>query len=193
MVKIKSICRNLLDYSRQTSTEIQKVFRNTNPKLHLFQKQREYIRAYNAIKLDKLFSKPFLYSLSEPTDCIKSLAKNHKSLTDFASGGFDGQLLIYNLTDRKPLFNIKTNHDMIKDICYSENGEDILSCGDDDMIYVYNKKNLFSQREKIVYSNSVVDNNVNNFPKKYTPFLTFDNKGFLESIDHSYNFKHWIR
>ena len=50
MVKIKSICRNLLDYSRQTSTEIQKVFRNTNPKLHLFQKHREYIRAYNAIK-----------------------------------------------------------------------------------------------------------------------------------------------
>ena len=191
MVKIKSICRNLQDYSRQTSTEIQKVFRNTNPKLHPFQKPREYIRAYNAIKLDKLFSKPFLFSLSEPTDCVKSLAKNHKSLTDFASGGFDGQLLIYSLTDRKPLFNIKTNHDMIKEVCYSENGEDVLTCGDDEMIYVYNKKNLFFQRDKfdVENSTSVVDNNVNNFPKKYSPFLTFDNKGFLESIDHSYNEK----
>jgi WD repeat and SOF domain-containing protein 1 len=38
---------------------------------------------------------------------------------------------------------------------------------------------LFAQREKLN-----VDSD--NIPKKYTPFLTFDNKGFLESIDHSY-------
>ena len=191
MVKIKTICRNSSDYSRQTSTEIQKIYRNTNPKLHSFQKAREYIRAFNAIKLDKLFSKPFLFSLSEPTDCVKSLAKNNFSLTDFASGTFDGQLLIYNLTNRKPIFNIKTQHDMIKEICYSENGENILTCGDDGMINVFNKKNLFVQRDKF-YSkneNSVLDNSINNFPKKYEPILVYDNKGFLESIDHSYKDK----
>ena len=104
MVKIKTLCRNSSDYSHQTSTEIQKIYRNTNPKLHSFQNSREYIRAFNAIKLDKLFSKPFLFSLSEPTDCVKSLAKNNFSLTDFAAGQFDGQLLIYDLTNRKPIF-----------------------------------------------------------------------------------------
>jgi len=193
MVKIKTICRNSSDYSRQTSTEIQKIYRNTNPKLHSFQKAREYIRAFNAIKLDKLFSKPFLFSLSEPTDCVKSLAKNNFSLTDFASGGFDGQLLIYNLNNRKPIFNIKTQHEMIKEICYSENGENILSVGDDGFINVYNKKNLFVQRDKFYSenSNSVLENSINNFPKKYSPILVYDNKGFLESIDHNYKEKNF--
>ena len=71
MVKIKAICRDSNDYQRKTNTEIQKVFRNTNPKLHPFQKAREYVRALNAVKLDKVFSKPFLFSLNQPTDCIK--------------------------------------------------------------------------------------------------------------------------
>ena len=113
MVKIKAICRDSNDYTRKTKTEIEKVYRNTNPKLHPFQRAREFVRALNAAKLDKIFSKPFLYSLNEPTDCVKSLAKNKNSLTDFASGGFDGQIIIWNLTDRKPLFNIKSTHNMI--------------------------------------------------------------------------------
>ena len=71
MVKIKAICRDSNDYKRKTNTEIEKIYRNTNPKLHPFQKAREYIRALNSVKLDKIFSKPFLFSLSQPTDCIK--------------------------------------------------------------------------------------------------------------------------
>ena len=47
MVKIKAICRDSNDYKRRTNTEIEKVYRNTNPKLHPFQKAREYIRVLN--------------------------------------------------------------------------------------------------------------------------------------------------
>ena len=61
MVKIKTICRDSNDYQRKTNTEIVKVYRNTNPKLHTIQKAREYIRALNAVKLDKVFSKPFCF------------------------------------------------------------------------------------------------------------------------------------
>ena len=200
MVKIKAICRDSNDYTRKTKTEIEKVYRNTNPKLHPFQRAREFVRALNAAKLDKIFSKPFLYSLNEPTDCVKSLAKNKNSLTDFASGGFDGQIIIWNLTDRKPLFNIKSTHNMIKGLCYSNTGEDILSCGDDNMINIYNKTNLFSQKENYMLLYNTGKNNIINsllndnyslekFPQEYKPISTYDAKGFLESIDHSYNEK----
>ena len=72
---------------------------------------------------------------------------------------------------------------MIKEICYSENGENILTIGDDGMINVFNKKNLFVQRENF-YKNSI-----DNFLKKYLPILVYDNKGFLESIVHNFKEK----
>jgi len=191
MVKIKAICRNSNDYQRKTNTEIQKVFRNTNPKLHPFQKAREYVRALNAVKLDKVFSKPFLFSLNQPTDCIKVMAKNHKSLGEFASGGFDGQLIIWDLPTRKPIFNIKTPHNMIKGLTYSNNAEDIITCGDDNMIHFYNKANLFAQKNafQTLHSTSILENAPDTFPREYRSITSYDADGFLESIDHSFNEK----
>ena len=191
MVKIKAICRDSNDYQRKTNTEIEKVYRNTNPKLHPFQKAREYIRALNAVKLDKVFSKPFLFSLNQPTDCIKVMAKNHKSLGEFASGGFDGQVIIWDLPTRRPIFNIKTPHNMIKGLTYSNNGEDIISCGDDNMIYFYNKVNLFSQKTafQTLHSTSILENSPDVFPREYRSITSYDANGFIESIDHSFNEK----
>ena len=191
MVKIKAICRDSNDYQRKTNTEIEKVYRNINPKLHPFQKAREYIRALNAVKLDKVFSKPFLFSLNQPTDCIKVMAKNHKSLGEFASGGFDGQVIIWDLPTRRPIFNIKTPHNMIKGLTYSNNGEDIISCGDDNMIYFYNKVNLFSQKTafQTLHSTSILENSPDVFPREYRSITSYDANGFIESIDHSFNEK----
>ena len=64
MVKVKAICRNEKEYVKQTNNDIQKVIRNpTDPNLHPFQKAREYKRALNAAKLEKVFAKPFLQAL----------------------------------------------------------------------------------------------------------------------------------
>ena len=191
MVKIKTICRDSNDYQRKTNTEIVKVYRNTNPKLHPFQKAREYIRALNAVKLDKVFSKPFLFSLNQPTDCIRVMSKNHRNLGEFASGGFDGQLIIWDLPSRKPIFNIKTSHNMIKGLTYSNNGEDIITCGDDNIINFYNKVNLFSQKNafQTLHSTSILENSPDAFPREYRTITSYDANGFLESIDHSYNEK----
>ena len=191
MVKIKAICRDSNDYKRKSNTEIEKVYRNTNPKLHPFQKAREYIRALNAVKLDKVFAKPFLFSLNQPTDCIKVMAKNHKSLGEFASGGFDGQLIIWDLPSRKPIFNIKTSHNMIKGLSYSNDSEDIITCGDDNMINFYNKVNLYSQKSafQTLHSTSILENSPDTFPREYRPITSYDADSFLESIDHSFNEK----
>ena len=191
MVKLKAICRDSNDYKRRTNTEIEKVYRNTNPKLHLFQKAREYIRALNSVKLDKLFSKPFLFSLSQPTDCIKVMCKNSKNLGEFASGGFDGQLIIWNLPRRKPIFNIKTSHNMIKGLCYSNNAEDILTCGDDNVINFFNKANLYAQQEafRTLHSTSILENTPDAFPREYRPITSYNVDGFLENVDHSFNEK----
>lgn len=191
MVKIKTICRDTHDYQRKTNTEIEKVYRNTNPRLHPFQKAREYIRALNAVKLDKVFSKPFLFSLNQHTDCIKCMAKNRNSLTDFASGGFDGQIILWNLNDRAPLFNIKSSHNFIKGICYSPTGGEVLACGDDNGISIFIKATLYSQKDNFnsIKKSSILDNPIDFIARDYQPIASYIADGFLENIDHSYTDK----
>jgi WD repeat and SOF domain-containing protein 1 len=175
MVKVKAICRDENDYKRKTNTEIEKVYRNTNPNLHPLNKAREYVRALNAVKLEKVFAKPFLFSLNEHTDGIKCLAKNRTNLSEIISGSFDGQVILWNIPEKKPLFNINTSHNFVKGLCYSNTGEDFLSCGDDNAINLWNKRDLYVQKGK------KGDN------ENYKPKNVYTIDGFIDSIDHCYS------
>lgn len=192
MVKIKAICRDKNDYMRTTNTEIEKVFRNNNPTLHPFNKPREYIRALNAVKLEKVFAKPFICSLNNHTDGIKSMAKNNKNLGEIVSGGFDGQIILWDLPKHQPLFNINSGHNSVKGVCFSNTGDEFISCGDDQTINIWNKHNLYSQKEK--QKNNITMTNFNldlENPMYYTykPSAINQIDGFIDSIDHSYNEK----
>ena len=59
-MKVKVLSRNPDDYQRETKFDIHKVPRNYAPQLHPFQPQREYVRALNATKLERVFAKPFI-------------------------------------------------------------------------------------------------------------------------------------
>ena len=80
---------------------------------------------------------------------------------------------------------------MIKGLTYSNNSEDIITCGDDNMINFYNKVNLFSQKKafQTLHSTSILENTPDVFPREYRAITSYDANGFLESIDHSYNEK----
>ena len=80
---------------------------------------------------------------------------------------------------------------MIKGLTYSNNSEDIITCGDDNMINFYNKVNLFSQKKafQTLHSTSILENTPDTFPREYRTITSYDASGFLESIDHSYNEK----
>lgn len=105
MVKIKTICRNEKTYEKQTNNSLQKVFRNpTDTNLHPFQKAREYKRALNAAKLEKVFAKPFLAALNTHSDGVYHLAKNRYNLRDMISASADGEIIFWNLPERKPMF-----------------------------------------------------------------------------------------
>jgi DDB1- and CUL4-associated factor 13 len=186
MVKFKAICRDQNDYKRRTNTEIEKVYRNPNPNLHPFQKAKEYMRALNAVKLERVFAKPFLFSLDDHTDGVKCMAKNFKNLSEMASGSFDGQVILWNISQKKPIFNINSSHNFVKGVCFSNTGDEFFTCGDDNSINLWNKANLYAQRERM--SNS--QNNVvmeYNGAQSFKPTSVYQIDSFLESIDHSYN------
>ena len=91
-MKIKMLSRNKEECTRERASDLQRVFRNPDPALHPFERAREYTRALNAAKLDKVFAKPFVSAMDGHSDGVFCMAKNPKVLNTLASGACDGEL-----------------------------------------------------------------------------------------------------
>ena len=76
MVKVKMLRRDPADHLRETKHDIHKVSRNFDPELHPFDVNREYVRAMNAVKLERVFAKPFLGALDGHGDSVTSMASH---------------------------------------------------------------------------------------------------------------------
>ncbi|KAM7292824.1 DDB1- and CUL4-associated factor 13 [Ixodes scapularis] len=130
-MRVKVLCRNPDDYLRETKHDIHKVQRNYDPSLHPFEVCREYTRAMNAVKLDKIFAKPFLGSLDGHRDGVQVLQKHPKSLSHLISGACDGEVKIWNLAERKCVRTIQAHRGMIRGITFPADGDRFLTVGDD--------------------------------------------------------------
>ena len=72
--------------------------KNNDPVLHPFERAREYVRAVNAAKLDRLFAKPFVASLAGHVDGVYCMNKHPTDLKTLVSGSGDGELRVWNLS-----------------------------------------------------------------------------------------------
>lgn len=78
------------------------VQRNFDPAVHPFEVAREYTRALNSVKLERLLAKPFMYSLDGHKDGIQCMAKHPSSLSLMFSGSYDGEVRILNRSTKFP-------------------------------------------------------------------------------------------
>ncbi|XP_050312511.1 DDB1- and CUL4-associated factor 13 [Anthonomus grandis grandis] len=133
-MKVKVISRSADHFMRETKNDVHKVFRNFDPSLHPFEAAREYTRALNAVKLEKVFAKPFLGSLDGHRDSISCIAKHPKRLSTIISGAFDGEVRIWNLPQRECLREFVAHNGIVRGIVYTPKGENFITVGDDKTI-----------------------------------------------------------
>ena len=62
-MKVKVISRDRDHAVRQSKHDLPKMQKNSAPELHPFAAQREYKRAVNAVKMERIFAKPFICAL----------------------------------------------------------------------------------------------------------------------------------
>ncbi|KAM4685312.1 DDB1- and CUL4-associated factor 13 isoform 2-T2 [Amazona ochrocephala] len=130
-MRVKVLSRNPDDYVRETKLDLQRVPRNYDPALHPFEVPREYIRALNATKLERVFAKPFLGSLDGHRDGVNCMAKHPKSLSTVLSGACDGEVKIWNLTKRQCIRTIQAHEGFVRGICARFCGTSFFTVGDD--------------------------------------------------------------
>ncbi|XP_076297533.1 DDB1- and CUL4-associated factor 13 [Lasioglossum baleicum] len=150
-MKVKVLSRNPDDYLRETSRDICKVPRNYDPALHPFEAAREYTRAANAVKLDRVFAKPFIGSLEGHRDGISKLCKHPSELSTLVSGAFDGEVKVWNITQKTCERTFLAHDGIIRGIVYSINASHIITVGDDKTIKLWKtEKPLFGAEEEPV-------------------------------------------
>uniref|UniRef100_A0A0W0FW67 Putative snoRNA binding protein n=1 Tax=Moniliophthora roreri TaxID=221103 RepID=A0A0W0FW67_MONRR len=106
--------------------------------MHPFARARERTRALNAAKLDRMFAKPFIDALEGHIDAVEVLAKQPDSLTNVASGSWDGGIIVHHLSQRTQLLHLPQAHKgKVSGLCFAENSR-LLSCGVDRTVKIWN-------------------------------------------------------
>ncbi|WFD00594.1 Protein sof1 [Malassezia yamatoensis] len=109
-MKIKALTRSLDDHAPARLGDATPVQRNLDPNMHPFEKPREYTRALNAAKLDRLFAKPFVAALEGHVDGIYSMCRDPKRLDRMASGSGDGEIRLWDLNHQRCLYTFHRAH-----------------------------------------------------------------------------------
>ncbi|KAK0091426.1 hypothetical protein PV326_003254, partial [Microctonus aethiopoides] len=117
--------------------------RNYDPVLHPFEAAREYTRALNAVKLDRVFAKPFIGCLEGHKDGVSSVCKHPERLSIFLSGAFDDDKTIKtwkinestnyddnNEDDKDEPINTIISRNVITGITHHRNKPQFATCGE---------------------------------------------------------------
>eukprot|EP00928_Gymnodinium_smaydae_P070267 TRINITY_DN54149_c0_g1_i1.p1 TRINITY_DN54149_c0_g1~~TRINITY_DN54149_c0_g1_i1.p1 ORF type:complete len:446 (+),score=91.10 TRINITY_DN54149_c0_g1_i1:277-1614(+) len=130
-MKIKVLQRDEREHT-SASGEAPKFFRNPDPLLHPFERAREYQRALKAVKMQKIFAKPFVRALDGHTDSIKCMAVARKAGAALVSGSCSGELRVWNLQHLTAGTVVDNAHQgFVRDVVVSPGSDRLLSCGDD--------------------------------------------------------------
>jgi len=155
-MKVKVLKRNPEDFVRETKHDIHKVHRNYSQAEHPFEAEREYQRALNSVKLDRVFAKPFLGSLDGHRDGITCVSKHPGTISSIASAAADGEIRLWELSNRKCCGTWQGHDGVVRGLCYTPNGQRILSCADDKTIKTWDAENVSATPlETVVCKNMV--------------------------------------
>jgi WD repeat and SOF domain-containing protein 1 len=155
--------------TRASTLDIHRLPKNPDPILHPFEREREYTRALNAVKLNRIFAKPFIASLEGHRDGVYCMAKNKRMLTQIVSGSGDGEVRVWDLATKKTSWRTQAHKGIVRGVCFNPSESQVVSCandktikiwsvGRDEPVAVFKGKHFYSgvdhHREKPVFATS---------------------------------------
>lgn len=159
-MKVKMLTRNPDEYLRETKRDIHKIPRNFDPSLHPFVAPREYTKALNAVKLEKIFAKPFIGNLEGHKDAISCICKHPSQLSTLLSGAYDGEVRMWNLAQGICTRTLLAHDGIIRAITYVPNGNHFITIGDDKTIKTWDAVSAKEEEEPLntIISKTVLTN-----------------------------------
>ncbi|KAI1179740.1 WD40-repeat-containing domain protein [Nemania sp. FL0916] len=123
--------------------------RNLDPAMHQFERAREYTRALNATKLERMFAQPFVCQLGNGhVDGVYSFTKDPNDLSRFASGSGDGVIKCWNLGSREEVWKTTAAENILKSMAFTKD-QKLLTASSDSTIKLFDPYNTPSQAPPI--------------------------------------------
>lgn len=134
-IQVQMISRSTKDVVGSRAGDTMRYKKNTNPAAHPMKEQREFSRAVRAVKLDKILAKPFVLSMDQHHDAASALAMHPRALTTMVSGACDGEIIVWDVAEGKPLWTIDHAHNgLVSGIVVNAEGDAFFSCSVDSVI-----------------------------------------------------------
>lgn len=147
-MKIKALSRSVASHQAPGS-DVAKQPRNLDSALHPFERAREYQRAINAVKLERMHAAPFVAQLGRGhVDGVYSIAKDPNSLQRFASGSGDGVVKVWDLTDRDEVWHTSAHENIVKGLEWTRD-QKLLTCAADRTVKLFDPYNTQSEAAPI--------------------------------------------
>ncbi|KAK3707063.1 Protein sof1 [Vermiconidia calcicola] len=135
-MKIKALSRATASHQAPGS-DVARQPRNLDPAQHPFERAREYTRALNSVKLERMFASPFVAQLGKGhVDGVYKLAKDPSALDRFASGSGDGVVKVWDLPSRDEVWKSQAHEGLVKGLCWTQE-QKLLSCGSDKTVKLF--------------------------------------------------------
>ncbi|AFN82490.1 WD40 repeat-containing protein [Encephalitozoon romaleae SJ-2008] len=107
-MKINTIYHKPEEICKERKKDVEYMSFAKDEAYHPFMKEREFVRALNSVKIERMLSKPFITALSYHKEGIHLLAR-HFQQPLFASGSFDNQVVLWDLGQRSVLRRFECN------------------------------------------------------------------------------------
>ncbi|THG99914.1 hypothetical protein EW145_g7169 [Phellinidium pouzarii] len=175
-MKIKVLQHSPADHLPNRRGDPTPTSRNLDPNIHPFARARERMRALNAAKMERMFSKPFVGSLDGHIDAVEVLARKPQSLSVVASASWDGDIIVHDVPQRQHLLRLSGAHKgKVSGLCWAD-GDRLLSCGVDRNVKLWDTRTS---------SDANRDMDVDSGPSEgRKPLGVFPGKFAFNSIDH---------
>lgn len=130
-MKVKALSRSQASTQRECSGDLRHRHRNLDPVYHPLQRPREYTRAVNAAKINRMFAQPLIGNLGRGhQDAVTHTALSRKSLLPLLSASADGTLRLWDLQTRNCVSSINAHKMAIKGVVFGLD-DDFYSCSTD--------------------------------------------------------------
>mmetsp|Transcript_3237 Transcript_3237/g.5510 ORF Transcript_3237/g.5510 Transcript_3237/m.5510 type:complete len:455 (-) Transcript_3237:297-1661(-) len=175
-MKIKTISRAEEDYTRERTQDLTKVHRNLDPALHPLANAVEYKRAVNAVKLERVFAKPFVGDLHGHSDGITCMAKSPFRLNSMISGASDGEIRVWDVPARTTIRRLVGHTGSVSGISVATHGDACVSCGNDATVKLWRLQST-QYGEASAARDGIADQQA---------VETYEGKSAFRGVDHHY-------
>ncbi|GMM40928.1 hypothetical protein FOG50_00878 [Hanseniaspora uvarum] len=200
-MKIKTINRSSDTYVPVKSTQESYIPRNLNKELHPLERAREYTKALQATKLERVFAKPFIKQLGRGhADGVYQIAKNFNILNQIATSDGDGIVKFWNLNQKsgdEEVLNFKGHYGMVSGLSFTQKTDStngmLLSCANDKTIKLWDVGTLTNELTQKSQNSDGGNYQSGDKLSKVGLVKTFHDDYAFQSIDtHKANFNQFV-